>query len=855
MPKVPLYNQGGASPVELAAGRLGARPNEAALAAPARALTQLGETIGRTGRSVAEGEMRVQQSKLRFEEEKARIDFNFQKAEQDQADRIYLKTLDRNTRQTLIPKLLEDTSPNATAAKNKFSTEGAKILDNIRGLQLRPSLEAAALQTAENAILSVSLQAQEKGFKTQLKASNDSDNESLEIAKNQLSQFPQGSPEHDLATKTAADIFESAANENRLGSLKFNPRTFENEVFIASTNLSISKAEQENDLAALDQILVDVKENKGLGVSKQTEAASVVRATKKRVQTSIFEGTRETLMEASLSSSEASQISDLLDAGEDVVFERATGSEINLPINDMTVSARKTLQTDLAKLSKDAQQGVRDDLSADISDSFGTGDSAGAVAKITSLAADPSVEDEDLEAAILATANELLAESQAAFDAGNLDTADLHANAAQELVSSAFGDIGELRRRTGAVGTTANSIFSSASGLKAKGADERVKVASAANAAAYMAAGIYDNFRGGTKPEVEKAALESVLSGKTIQQQFKVLANNNLTYGRYLDSLLGAASEGLSPTYNEETVIQGLEVYKVAKVFGTAVLNNHTDDDTRAFFESVIALEDTGIETSDAITRVNLASQTGIDVNAKYSLVKNAVLDIADKSVTSILGFDFSGQRVENRVYLHENIEKVAKIYIGIGTMSAKQAVEKAAEDVFASHVNLRGLLVPKSPLYPPELERMINLAAEDFIDQSPTNARGAERDIDEISLFPAPGRVDEYFVLENGVPVNDAPINVYTLDDLQGLLEGDKSDSDEVLIKKFMKARGLTEPQQIRAEIQQLNKDARDLTGGNLSRIRREQGDAAAASAIANRNAKMARAAELEAVLRAMEE
>lgn len=93
MPKIPLYNQGGPSPVELAAGRLGARPNEAALAAPARALTDLGETIGRTGRGFAQGEMRVQQSKLRFEEEKARVDFQFKKAEQERQDRDELKKL------------------------------------------------------------------------------------------------------------------------------------------------------------------------------------------------------------------------------------------------------------------------------------------------------------------------------------------------------------------------------------------------------------------------------------------------------------------------------------------------------------------------------------------------------------------------------------------------------------------------------------------------------------------------------------------------------------------------------------------------------------------------------------------
>ena len=849
MPKIPLYNQGGPSPVELAAGRLGARPNEAALAAPARALTELGETIGRTGRGFAEGEMRVQQSKLRFEEEKARIDFNFQKAEQDQADRIYLKDLDRTTRENLIPKLLEDTSTSASAAKEKFAAEGVQILDNIRGQNLRPSLEAAALQTAENAILSVSLQAQEKGFKTQLKLANDSDNESLEIAKNQLSQFPEGSPEYDLATKTAADIFKQAANENRLGSLKFNPRTFENSVFIEATNLSIAKAEEENDLNALDQVLADVKNNKSLGAAKQTEAASVIRAAKKRVQASVFENTRETLLEADLSSSEASQISELLESDEDVVFERATGSEIVLPVQNMSVAARLTLKKDLADISKEAQQGLRDDLSANISGDFDSGGIEGAVTKITSLANDPDVEDEDLEAAILATANELLAQSQAAFDEGEFDNADLHANAAQKLVGSTFGDIGELRQRTGAVGTSANKIFVSASGIKAKGVDERGKVAAVSVAAAQMEAGTFDVLGTETKPDDQKAALISVLADKTPAQQFKVLANNNLTFAPLKGSLIGAATEGLSATYNEETVTKALETYRLAKPFGDAVVNNHTDETTRAFFESIIALESFGTETSDAIRQVNLSSQTEIDVSARYNTVKAAVDGIQDKSVTTIFGFDFSGERVENRVYLQESIERVSKIYIGLGTLSAEDAVEKAAADVLSTHLNLRGILTPKSPSYPVEIEKMVDLAAEDFVKQNPTF------DVDEISLFPAPGRVDEYFVLQNGVVVTGTDVNVYTLEDLQALREQDKAASDEELVQRNLVLRGLTEPQQIRAEIQQLNREASALTGGALSRIRREQGEDAVQAAIAEREAKLARAQQLSDILKEMQD
>ncbi len=131
--------------------------------------------------------------------------------------------------------------------------------------------------------------------------------------------------------------------------------------------------------------------------------------------------------------------------------------------------------------------------------------------------------------------------------------------------------------------------------------------------------------------------------------------------------MIGAATEGLSATYNEETITKALETYRLAKPFGDAVVNNHTDETTRAFFESIIALQNFGTETSDAIRQVNLSSQTEIDVNARYSTVKAAVDGIQDKSVTTIFGFNFSGQRVENRVYLQENIERVSKIYIGLG--------------------------------------------------------------------------------------------------------------------------------------------------------------------------------------------
>ena len=76
MPKIPLYNKGLGPSVDLTTGQLGTRPDAQALSSPARQLAALGETIGKAGQTFA-------QNQIRYNSEKARIDFEFQKAEQN----------------------------------------------------------------------------------------------------------------------------------------------------------------------------------------------------------------------------------------------------------------------------------------------------------------------------------------------------------------------------------------------------------------------------------------------------------------------------------------------------------------------------------------------------------------------------------------------------------------------------------------------------------------------------------------------------------------------------------------------------------------------------------------------------
>ena len=88
MPKIPLYNKGLGPSVDLATGQLGTSVDAQALSSPARQLAALGETIGRAGQTFA-------QNQINYNSRKARIDFEFEKAEQNREARKIADELSR----------------------------------------------------------------------------------------------------------------------------------------------------------------------------------------------------------------------------------------------------------------------------------------------------------------------------------------------------------------------------------------------------------------------------------------------------------------------------------------------------------------------------------------------------------------------------------------------------------------------------------------------------------------------------------------------------------------------------------------------------------------------------------------
>jgi hypothetical protein len=76
MPKIPLYNRGVGPTVELPTGKLSPRLSAEALTQPALQMARLGQQVGQAGRQFAENQ-------IAYQKQKAQIDFQFKKAEQD----------------------------------------------------------------------------------------------------------------------------------------------------------------------------------------------------------------------------------------------------------------------------------------------------------------------------------------------------------------------------------------------------------------------------------------------------------------------------------------------------------------------------------------------------------------------------------------------------------------------------------------------------------------------------------------------------------------------------------------------------------------------------------------------------
>jgi len=244
VPKIPLYNKGLGPSVDLATGQLGTSVDAQALSSPARQLAALGETIGRAGQTFA-------QNQIKYNSRKARIDFEFEKAEQNReanktADELSLEFEGLADDYILNSSTSFTTTAAATSAFNESITSKAKA--KIAGLSLtdrqKSLIEAKVLNGLAPKLSNAKRNAYNHG-------TNESTRAHDARVDNRLTQITGSEPVTELAA-ISLDLQQSA---NTLiangGSPKIAPHQIEQAVLISASSGAITSA---TDFERLDEI-------------------------------------------------------------------------------------------------------------------------------------------------------------------------------------------------------------------------------------------------------------------------------------------------------------------------------------------------------------------------------------------------------------------------------------------------------------------------------------------------------------------------------------------------------------------------------------------------------------------------
>lgn len=778
-----------------------------------------------------------------FGEKAADIAFQFGIQERNRQDRTILAEEELAAKDYFGTKLIEDQSLTKEEAETNFNKFRDDYIQKIEGKGYSDRRKQLVIGAVNNVYAQRGLDAKINAFNRGTKKATETDELFLEANLETLRTFPVGSPQYEKARVDNARVFETAASENR--KLKYTPQSYELQVKIDRANLAFESARTP---AQVDAAYEALREDKSIPPGKLLQAKNLRDATKEKLSNELYDNTLEAITEAELSASEAQQIEDGFNAGEDFEVTRANGDVLSFSVSDMPITKRRAISKIAKTTGDEFNKQTRAATVSDINDGFEKGGVDGAMA-IAQVAFDEYDDPEQADLAILNAARGFDAQAKIKYAEGDFESALDYAKAAEDLITESFRGRPSVSESSG---EASNTILKSVAKTRVdiqgdRNAEARINVGIAA-----AESGTLDNYAGVyTEPE-QKKILDTVMNGKSLPEQIEIIETNNVKYEPFKGVLEGAATEGLGATPDVATVKEGLELYRQIKTRSPGIIDKHTDTQTRAFYDSVLLLESVGVETDDAIARVNKSYQSGIDINAKYSTVKSGVDAILDTQVTTILGIPLSGEKVDNRPYVHEAVEKVAKVYIGMGTMTAEQAVQSAVEAVVDSHINVRGQLIPRRknyPFYPrdEDLRRMIDLASEDYISKYKEQI-GEDA---KVSLIPFPNRVDEWMIVVNGFQGVSGTDAIYTKSDLEALMAGDRKTQVDALINENLEKRGLTEIDKLSDEIKSLNVQARELTGSNLARIRREQGEDAYRAAIAERQRLQDEAASIEKLLK----
>lgn len=772
MPKIPLYNQGGPSPIRLATGQLGARVDRAALAAPGRAITELGETIGRAGRQFAEGEMRILQNKQRFDAEKAKIDFQFKKAENERQERDELKKIEFESQERFTTLRNENASTNTTDAETIFDQDFQKYSEELKARGYSERFLSLAVNQAKNEFVSNKLYASAKAFNRGTSISTENDNTLIANAIQTFVTFGEDSPEAELARKNVADIQETARNEGRTLKIATDDafrQAYSYEGYLAEIN----RAKTPEELREIRQRVID---DPDIIESRKPPLLGRGNTETTRLQREATDTIRETIAQKDLSIDELNRAIDASDQGDNAIIGD-NGDVISLPFGQVGGSARARLRKEMVSMVASRNSDLQNISAEIIIDGFESNGVNGSV-EFANAVFERSANKENAEKAILASADLFHTQASVAASKNDFDLAAEYVTAAEALLSTSFGGRQPISTLVSSVGNSARNILGRLPGVskeidQARLSQDRVSDATESILNNTWATGQYSI---GATPAETEAALAGALAAlgarsedgqASLPQMFQLLQKNNLVVPSVKSRFDATYSllEGPDADFTDPVVLGTYEAYKNMNIFGSGLVERHTEPETRRLFNAAMVLETSGGKApSDALRLAMMGSKTprsASQIQGFRDKINTSLDDIVDQTEGGFLGW--FAKPIRNQEAVRRQLNDLALQYVQLD-IPPTDAINLAKEEVLATSFLLNGILTPRSRNYPADLEHLVQLAAVDFYSQNPD----ADVDLSEINLRPVVGRSDEFIVFEGDIATGvDMKNSVYTLDEL----------------------------------------------------------------------------------------
>ena len=749
MPKIPLYNKGLGSTGITSGGSLGPR-------ASAGAFTGVGQQVAKFGEAAGD------------------IMFKYYDADKKAAAKTAIADAENELVKELDTHIDKDKSVDAEEFDKNYTKFSNKKIQDIAGkYNLRPNEQKALIAKLGDLSAGAQLKGRQETYTRRDQIRGISVGDTLTRYKSTMASYPIGHPIHE---KTRIDAINLIDESQKDGSIKYSSirsreqleiqvesETLNNKITGASTFSELNKAKQdiaESTLAPSEK----EKFNKAWRTKRTVLANEINREIQDQVELK-----KPTYQELKI-------INEKLQKNEDVNMELANGEVISIKGSELTQDVSNSIQKFNNNKAKENEDIALNDGSSSIIDEANNTD-----AKTTLETADAFVKSmpdkEKAEGAVLSAALNLQADARRLLDIYEEDPSQVNANKIRQLVETSkqlletgYDGRPPLSKQVGKMGTSSNNALI---GLNNIVLDLDKEIAAAQvinNAADVISSGNLSDIKENlTKPQLDQA-LRTSLKGKDLDTQMLILERNNAKSEDYSNMLSEGATNILGAEPDVNKLDAQISVYQKMKARGNGVLENHLSKNEIAVYNSVLILEQSGKSRIEAINMVAEASRTRIDVTAKYKSIKNEVDKISSETTSSFLGITY-GTKPQNTSAIQQKVENLSKIYISLGT-DPKKALEQASKDIIASHINHRGVLIPRSVnLNETEIKESADLIIENYQSKNP------EDDEAVITATPVTDRADKWIIIRDGIPF---PNEFYTRDEILNLKDKKQKRLDE---------------------------------------------------------------------------